>query len=212
MISVLIADSQRLFAQALREALAQQPDLEPLRESPPTGLETVNAALKLAPDVTLLDYWMTGMEGPAVTRLILKRAPERRIILLCWFHGTPEIQEGISAGAAGVLSKDVEVPNLAEAIRQVHAGYPLLGGADVVPTQPGSAPRGTQNWEGVLNLTPREIEILGKLAVSGRPEDVAKELFVSLGTIRNHIQHIMIKMGARSHVEAVVMAQQHGLI
>jgi len=212
MISVLIVDPQPLFSDALAVALGMQSDLTVVDTRPRKGQEVVDAVIKLSPDVALLDYWMEGMDGPAATRLILSKAPDQKIILLCWFHGAREIREGVDAGAAAVLSKDVEVPNLAEAIRQVHLGHPLLGGEEAMGT--GRRERGgkEQRWEILLTLTPRELEILSVLAASGRPEDVAVRLSVSLGTVRNHIRNILAKTGARSHLEAVILVRRHGLI
>jgi len=212
MIAILIADPQPLLGEALGIALGLEEDLRVLDLRPKTGQGAVEAVLKLRPDVALLDYWMEGMDGPAATRMILSKAPDQKIILLCWFHGAREIREGIRAGAAAVLTKDVEVPNLAEAIRQIDAGHALLGGEDtsIRPGPPGT--KTDESWEILLTLTPRELEILSSLAASGRPEDVAAKLSLSLGTVRNHIRNILVKTGARSHLEAVILVRQHGLI
>lgn len=209
---MLVADPQPLFGEALGTALGLEPDLSVLDLRPKTGLEAVEAVLKAAPDIALLDYWMEGMEGPAATRVILNKAPAQRIVLLCWFHGAPEIREGVSAGAVAVLSKDVEVPNLAEAIRQVHAGHPLLGGEETRGAGKRSRGKKDKTWKLLVTLTPRELEILSTLAASGRPEEVAILLSLSPGTVRNHIRNILAKTGARSHLEAVIMARQHGMI
>lgn len=209
MLSVLVADAQQLLADALRVSLALEPDIEVMDERPVTGLEAVEAIVRRRPDVCLLDYWMAGMEGPAATRMALKKAPRQKIVLLGWFHGPPEIKAARRAGAVAFLSKELTVEQVAGAVRRV--GTMRLTGTK--QARPGSGqPKVEDAWQRLIGLTPREIEILGRLAICGRPEEAAKGLGISVKTIRIHIQHILAKTGARSQVEAVAVARQHGLI
>lgn len=208
MISVLVGDGQRLLGEALRVSLALEPDFEVLEEQPATGLEAVEAILRRKPDVSLIDYWMAGMEGPAVTRMVLSKAPGRKIVLLGWFHGPAEIQAAGGAGAAAFLSKELRVGDLAAAVRQIARGKP----GPRSQTRRRQSTKGQRAWEQLVSLTPREIEIIGQLALCGRPEEAAKELSISPNTMRLHIQHILSKTGARSQVEAIALARKHGLI
>jgi len=231
-IRVLVADSQRLLAESMQKSLAMEPDLEILAEEPHSGLGTVEAALRRGPDVVILDYWMGGMEGPAATRLILHRSPLQKILLLGWFLGPVEIQEASLSGAWALLSKDLDIADLADAIREASTGQSpaqsatgtsdasLQDGWESLLSLTAGGEQGIQQagqqedaiWQRLVTLTLREIEILGHLAATGRVQGVARHLSLTTGTVRLHIEHILTKIGARSHVEAVVIAREHGLI
>lgn len=211
MIRVLVSDAQRLLAESLRVSLSLQADFEVLEDSPSTGLEAVETIVRKKPDVAVLDYWMTGMDGPAATRMVLSRAPGQKIVLLSWFHGPAELSAAKKAGAAAFLSKELTDKDLASAVRRV--------ASSAVPSKPEKrVGRRTlpvaedAEWERLISLTSREVEILSQLALCGRLQDAAKELSITENTMRLHIQHILSKTGARSQVEAVALARKHGLI
>jgi len=121
-ISLLVADTHRLFAEALGDALERFPEFSVLREFPTTGPEAVNAAYRLAPDVALIDYWMLETEGPATTRRILQEVPDCKVLLLSGFHGRDQIEMTLDSGAVGLLPKASTVETVAEAVRRAAAG------------------------------------------------------------------------------------------
>lgn len=208
MIRVLVADSQLLLAQCLERLLNAEPDLEVVPDHPNLGLDVISAALKINPDVTVMDYDLLDMAGPAATRLILARAP-RKILLLGWFQLAHQIGEARKAGAVGFISKDVAPAALAKGIRTAHDGT----GSTRDPKFSKVRSDSTEDiWERLITLTPREIEILGLLSQVGRSQHVAKELGIRPGTMRTHLQHILSKTGARSQMGAVSIVRRFGLI
>lgn len=211
MISVLVADAQRLLAESLRVSLSLEPDMDVIDEHPSSGLDAVEVLVRTKPDVALVDYWMTGMEGPALTRLALSRSPGLKIVLLGWFHGQNEIEAAKEAGATAFLSKELSDKDLARGVRQVAHGD-AAARAKPRGRQPAPAAAEGAAWQKLVSLTPREIEILSQLAICGRPQEAAKQLSITQNTMRLHIQHILAKTGARNQVEAVAMARKHGLI
>lgn len=205
-----MADAQRLLADAIKVSLSLQPDFEVIDESPVTGLDTVEAILRNKPDVSLVDYWMTGMEGPAITRMVLSRTAGQKIVILGWFHGPAEIKATRQAGATAFLSKELRDTDLVLAVRRVaEGGVPK---AKPRSRRPSPQSRNDATWQRLTSLTPREVEILAKLAICGRPQEAAKQLSITPNTMRLHIQHILAKTGARNQVEAVALAREHGLI
>ncbi|MGH2772122.1 MAG: response regulator [Actinomycetota bacterium] len=207
-----MADSEALFAEALRIALSFESGFEIDTHAPATGLQAVQDVVRVAPDVAVLDYWLQGMEGAAAVRLIRARNPGQKTVLLSWFHGPADVQEAFRAGSSAFLPKSIEVSHLAEALRRVQLGARLLELEEMPNEAPGKGGRSEEGWERVAALSFRELEILACLSRSGRVEDVAGQLSIKPGTVRIHINHILRKTEARSHVEAVVLARQYGLI
>ncbi|MGH2703666.1 MAG: response regulator [Actinomycetota bacterium] len=214
--TVLVADAQRLFSEALAIALSRYPDLDVVDNNHPTsGLAAVEAAIDLRPDVALLDYWMVGMEGPAAARAILRRLPTCKIMLLSWLHGPAQVQEALDAGVVGFLPKSLGVGQVVDAIRRARAGEvpvyleelkELLRNIELRDSEVEDMARR------LGSLTPREIQILTLLSFGRRIEDVASDLSIAPGTLRTHVHNILKKTGARSQLEALAMARHHGLI
>lgn len=200
-VKLLVADGQQLFAEALGRALARSSDIEVVPDHPATGLAAVQVVDQAAPDVILLDLSIPGMSGVAATHFIRKRNPECRVILLGWFDWHNHIQEVHEAGGFTLQPKSIEVRELVHlikmAVKAPQSMYPPVEPRDV--------------WQRLITLTNREIEILGILAFGGL-EEVAKALSITSGTARIHLSNIMNKMGARSRIEATVLARSHGLI
>jgi two-component system response regulator DesR len=209
LITVLVADPHRLFAEALAVAL-EAPDLEVMDEHPRTGLDLVKAALERHPDVIVADFWMEGMQGTVATRFILRRVPRTKFILLSWFHTPRDAQEAIDSGASSFIPKSAEVSRVHDEILRVHT----QDSADEVAEEPPALKRrraGPAGWEQILSLTLREVEILSALALHST-EDTAEMLGMSLGTLRNQILSIRSKTGARTKLEAVELARAYGVI
>jgi len=211
--SVLIVDDAELFREALRAAFTQQ------------GFEVVGAAadamagIDLArehePDLVMLDLLMPGMSGLEVVGTIQKASPRSRVVLLTASESAEDLLAAVKAGASGYLTKDIPLPRLASAMRDV-----LDGGAAISPAMGGkmfSALRDLLRHSGSTpmrrpELTGREIEILGLVGEGKTSKDIADELFISENTVRNHVRNILDKLGMKSRFEAVNWAYREGLI
>lgn len=212
---VLVADGQRLFAEALGRALQQYPDFEVLLQETRSGRDVLEASIRRRPDVLLLDYWILEMDGPAVTRELRSRGDAPKVLLMSWIHGPDEVQQALIAGAAGFLPKSVTIDQVAEAIRQALVGHPLVYAPQLAGLFDDMNRRLAETeaiYNAVVALTPREIETLQLLA-EGRPtKQIATELSIAPGTLKNLIHNILSKMRARTRVEAVDTARRVGLI
>ena len=213
MASVLIVDDAELFREALRAAFTQQ------------GFDVVGAAadamagIDLArehePDLVMLDLLMPGMSGLEVVGTIQKASPRSRVVLLTTSESAEDLLAAVKAGASGYLTKDIPLPKLASAMRDV-----LDGGAAISPAMGGklfTALRDLLRHSGSTpmrrpDLTGREIEILGLVGEGKTSKDIADELFISENTVRNHVRNILDKLGLKSRFEAVNWAYREGLI
>lgn len=216
-ISVLVADAQRMFSEALVRALYWCSDLRPIDEQPTTGTEAIEAITHHLPDVALLDYWMGGMAigAPAVTQAINHSAPNCRVLVLSWLHGPQHIDSALQAGAVGFLPKSLGLDRVVEAIRRAHAGECPVFEGELEGLKRNIEQRSEdsdQMWERLRTLTRREVEILASLSAGLSVTEIAKKQMISLATVRNHIHKILGKTGARSQLEAVHVARHHKLI
>jgi two-component system response regulator DesR len=214
-IRVLLVDAQALMAGALASALTRYPDLTITRVRPGTGVDTLEAASAQCPDVIVLDCWLPDMQGPALVRLLSHRAPGCRTLVLSGFYDPRQIEEALEAGAVGFLPKTVEVDDLAEAIRQAHAGtYPVDAQrlAQLRRHLRGRVDAAATYADRFASLTRRELEVLLRLNASGSAEDVAAEFVVSPKTVANHIQNILGKTGTNSRAEVLALAREIGFL
>lgn len=213
---VLVADAQLLFADALSLALGRGRNLQVVKALPTSGKEAVAAIAADSPDVALLDYRLTGMEGPAVVRAVHAQAPATKVVHLSWFYGPDDVERSLAAGAAGFLPKNVRVSVIADAVRRVHHGErAVLAGrtAGLTPLPGPAAPDDPPTPAALLaTLTPRQMEIL-RLAADGLAvRDIARRLDISEGTVRTHIHNILSRTGTRSQLEAVALARDAGVL
>ena len=198
-IRLLLADDQALVRGALSALLGLERDLEVVAEVG-SGDQVVAAALEHRPDVALLDVEMPGIDGIAAAALLRDAAPDVRVLIVTTF-GRPGYQRpALQAGAAGFVVKDTPAAQLADAVRRVHAGLrvvdPVLATDSLVA---GESP-----------LTPRETEVL-RAARDGSPAAaIARRLFLSEGTVRNHLSSAIGKTGAANRAEAVLTAEGNG--
>ncbi|HUP70595.1 MAG TPA: response regulator transcription factor [Acidimicrobiales bacterium] len=214
-ITVLVADSQRLFAEGVAVSLSREPTLDVLHEFHVTGLEALAAISRLRPQVVFYDYWMVGVNGPAATRAIHVSAPQTKVILLSWFHGQRHVQEALEAGAVGFLPKSVRVDQVVEAAHRAAAGDPLIYGDELLRMVESIETRADEDdarWSVLSTLTVRQLEILQLLALGPPTKQMARELNITVGTLKNHISGMLIKTGARSQLELVNMARNAGLV
>ena len=219
-IRVAIADDHAVVRQGLRTFLELQEDMEVVGEAV-DGADAVDLVERAAPDVVLLDLVMPRVDGIEATRRIRERSPATRILVLTSFADDHTVLPAIRAGAAGYLLKDVQPPELAAAIRTVHAGEALL--APAVATMlveqlaaedgagaPGAAADAAR--EERSHLTPRELEVIAELARGRANKAIAFELGVSERTVKTHVSNILGKLGLSDRTQAAVYAVEHGLV
>lgn len=214
-ITLLVADAQRLVGQALTEVLDRFPDFEAHSHAPISGQEAIYAAAHFRPDVAIIDYWLSDMEGPAVVRTIMREVPHCRVLILSWFHGPEQIHNSLAAGAAGFLPKSVTTEELADAVRLAHAGEtPVLAERldKLVKTLADRQQSVEQVSARLSQLTRKEMSVLNALKYGAPLDKVAGDLFISLPTLKSHIRSILRKTGARSSSEAVAMGLHCGMI
>jgi DNA-binding NarL/FixJ family response regulator len=214
-IRVLVADDQALMRAAYEMTLRAEPDMELVGEAV-DGMEAIEGARRLLPDVVLMDVRMPVLDGVEATRILAAELPDIAILVLTTFDVDDYAIEALRAGATGFLLKDVQLDELAEAIRIVARGDAMLAPAvtrqllDALHAQTLDArPKRARALEA---LTDSELRVLGLVGRGLTNEEVARELFVAPTTVRTHLHHIMDKLGLRSRVEAVVLAFDTGLV
>jgi len=212
-IGVLLADDQALVREGFRLIIEVEPDIEVVGEAG-DGLETVEQAKRLRPDVILMDIRMPGLDGIAATRRLAQAGVAARVLMLTTFDRDDYLYEAMKAGASGFLLKDARRDQLVHAIRTVATGDALLAPALVRRLvadfcrrpPPGGLP------PAVAELTGRELEVLRLVARGLSNTEIAKELFLSEATVKTHLAHVMQKLDLRDRVQAVVLAYESGLV
>ncbi|HVE46788.1 MAG TPA: response regulator transcription factor [Acidimicrobiales bacterium] len=212
---VLVADTQPLFAEAVGAALDQEDDIEVIPRFPTRGGDALETIQLHRPDVVIYDHWMLEVDGPTATRALASSVPETKVLILSWYHGTVQIQAALSAGATGFLPKSLRLEQLVEAVRRAAAGDPLVFGDELAKLIEGIEERyegGSEFWERFASLSPREMEVLRAIADAAPPAQVAEKLGISVGTLKNHIHHILAKTATSSQLEVVSLARVLGLV
>jgi two-component system, NarL family, response regulator DesR len=198
-IRVLIAEDQGMVRGALASLLALEPDIEVVAQVP-RGDEVAAAAQAAAPDVALLDIEMPGATGLEAAEELRRELPACRVLILTTFGRPGYLRRAMEGGAAGFLLKDAPASELAGAIRRAMAGERIV--------DPGLAADALS--QGESPLTPREHEVLAASREHVTVADLAAALFLSPGTVRNHLSSVMQKLDARNRAEAIQRAEEHG--
>jgi DNA-binding NarL/FixJ family response regulator len=211
-IRVLVADDQALVRAGFRLLLAHEPDIEVVAEAR-NGLEAVQLAARTDPTVVLMDIRMPELDGLAAMRRILGADPHARVLVLTTFDLDEYIFSALRDGASGFVLKDDPPESLIAAIRTVAAGDALLSPAITrrVIRQFTRIPRGSASGA-ADDLTARERDVLRLIARGLSNAEIAGELYLSEGTVKTHVTHVLQKLGLRDRVQAVVFAFEHGLI
>jgi DNA-binding NarL/FixJ family response regulator len=210
-IRVLVADDQSMVRAGFRMLLANEPDIEVVAEAS-NGLEAVHQAARFDPTVVLMDIRMPQLDGLEATRRILAADDHARILILTTFDLDEYVYEALSAGASGFVLKDDPPEQLIAAIRTVSAGDALLSPAVTkrVIRQFTRIPRPAPPNE-VAELTTREHEVLRLIALGRSNAEIGQELYISEGTVKTHVTHLLQKLNLRDRVQAVVLAYRTGL-
>jgi DNA-binding NarL/FixJ family response regulator len=220
---VIIADDHDLARAGLREILSAEPSIKIVGEAS-TGQEALKLCRELRPDVVLMDIRMPEMDGLDATRAIKDAHPKISVLLLT-MHADPDyLLKALKAGAAGYVLKEAPQEELISALQRVVSGDTPLDpnlSADLLrqlvedlqeraTVSPKVANR--RPTPSLEQLTPREFEIAGYLKLGWTNRQIAEELVVSPGTVKNHVEHIMAKLGVSDRTQAVVRALELGII
>lgn len=213
MIRVLIADDQALFREGLRAVLAAQ-GVDVVGEAA-NGREAIELAERLSPDVVLMDLRMPEVDGIAATRHIAALANGPRVIALTTFDDDESVFDAIRAGALGYLLKDTRSAKLLEAIEHAARGESWL--APAVATKLLSefarmAPLSKRDVASELGLTERELMVLRALARGAANKEIANELRLAEGTVKNHVTAILSKLNVQDRTLAALKARSLGLL
>ena len=205
MIRILLVDDQSLIRQGLRALLELEADLEVVGEAD-NGQNAIALVETLHPDVVLLDIRMPLMDGVAVTREISQRFPNTKVLVLTTFDDEEYVGQALRYGANGYLLKDTPSEELGAAIRAVDKGYTQLGPGLFEKAIPKAAAPPTSPPPGWEELTPREKEVLRLIAAGASNREIAEALYISEGTVKNHVTRILSQLGLRDRTQAAIVA------
>jgi DNA-binding NarL/FixJ family response regulator len=210
-IRILMADDHAVFREGLRYVLGSEPDMEIVGEAA-TGKEVVEKAADLGPDVVLMDIQMPGINGIEATRRILDSDPKVGVVVLTMFEDDDSVFSAMRAGAKGYVLKGADPSEILKVVRAVAEGDAYFG-AEIARrlTDFFSAPRPSSPAEPFPELTAREREVLDLIAQSHNNARIAKLLFVSPKTVRNHISNIFTKLQIADRTQAILRAREAGL-
>lgn len=210
---ILLADDHAIVRRGLQMVLSIEKDFEIVGEAS-TGIEAVNLAKQLRPDLVLMDLKMPSLGGSTATRMIKVESPGTRVLILTGVNVDEEIQLALEAGADGYILKEVSPDELIRAIRIVGAGEAylqptvtrhLIEKMQRPPSRPAPAPEHSA-------LTARECQVLKLMATSATYKEIAAQLVVSEETVRSHTKSILAKLGQPNRTQAVLLALREGLI
>ena len=198
-IRLLLADDQALVRGALSALLGLERDLEVVAEVS-SGDQVLAAAREHRPDVALLDVEMPGLDGIEATAALRKALPDVRVLIVTTFGRPGFLRRAMQAGASGFVVKDTPAAQLADAVRRVHAGLRVV--------DPDLATESL--YAGESPLTARETDVLRAARGGAAVATIAQALFLSEGTVRNHLSAAIGKTGATNRTEAVTIADGNG--
>jgi DNA-binding NarL/FixJ family response regulator len=213
-ITVVIADDQQMIRSGLRVILESEPDITVLGEAG-NGAEAIELVRRHSPAVALLDIRMPVMDGLQAARKVIELHPETRVLILTTFDADDYVYEALRAGASGFLLKDSPADQLITAVRCLAAGEALI---DPVITRrlisqfALAARRPAGLPEELRALTARELDVLRLVARGLSNIEIARELVVEENTVKTHVSRLLMKLGLRDRVQAVVLAYESGFI
>jgi len=216
--TVLIVDDDQLMRAGLLAVLESDESIDVVGQAS-NGREAVALTRRRDPDVVLMDVQMPGLDGIAATRELTEASSSARVLILTTFEEDEYIFGGLRAGASGFLLKRTRPEELIRAVHTIAAGESLLSPSvtrrviDRMAHQPGSYPGDGEavGAAAVAELTPRERQVLGRLAGGLSNAEIAAALVIEESTVKTHVKRILMKLGLRDRVQAVIFAYEHGL-
>ncbi|GAA2133579.1 response regulator transcription factor [Streptomyces synnematoformans] len=203
MVRVFVVDDQELVREGIVALLGLQDGIV-VAGAAGDGGEAVAKAPDARPDVILMDVRMPEMDGVAATEVLGRRLPGVKILMLTTFDDDEYVTRALRAGAVGYLLKNLPAADLARAVHLAHAGvtqFDASVAARVLAGQPAPGP-----------LTPRETEVLRQIAAGASNKEIAARLYLSEGTVKNHISRILTRLGLRDRTQAALYARDNGLL
>ncbi|MGH8884757.1 MAG: response regulator [Egibacteraceae bacterium] len=215
MIRVIVADDHALFRRGLEMVLESEPDIEVVAEAN-DGNEVIALAEQHMPDLVLMDVRMPGRGGIEATQAIKGAVPHTKILMLTISDEEEDLYDAIKAGANGYLLKEISIEEVAGAIRSVHMGQSLISPSMASKLLNEFAAMARKDEEKqqmpAPRLTDREMEVLTLVAQGLNNRDIAKQLYISENTVKNHVRNILEKLHLHSRMEAVVYAVREKLL
>ena len=213
MTRVLLVDDQELVRGGFRIILSSEPGIDVVGEAS-NGQDAVRMARELAPDVICMDVQMPGMDGLEATRLIVGDSDIRSaVLMLTTFDRDDYLFAALAAGASGFLLKSASPENLVEAVQVLARGDALLSPtvtrrviAQVAPVAP------TETRMSIPELTDRETEVLALVVQGNSNAEIAAKLFVGEATVKTHVSNVLLKLGVRDRIHAVIYAYERGFL
>ncbi len=212
-IRVLLADDHSLLRKGIASILAEESDIEVVGEAS-NGQEAIDRATELMPDILLMDVAMPGMGGLEATRQIKERLPYVRIVMLTVSEEHQDLVQAIKYGAQGYLLKKIEPRTLVECLRGMMRGEapvsPTMAGRLLAEFAEASRPA-AQASHPTTAISPREREILSRIAQGRSNKQIGIELDLAQNTVKNHLKNILAKLQLENRVQAAIYAWRHGL-
>lgn len=209
MIRVLIVDDHHVVRRGLIVFLKTQKDIEVIGEAK-NGIEAVELAETLKPDIILMDLVMPEMDGIQATKKIKEKFPHIQVIMLTSFSDKDHVIPALEVGAAGYQLKDIEPDELVNSIRKVMRGESIMH--PVINSKLEEKMKEEERLPHVKNpLTPREQDVLAELTKGKSNREIASSLFVTEKTVKTHISNIFAKLEVQDRTQAALYAVKHGL-
>jgi DNA-binding NarL/FixJ family response regulator len=212
-IKVLVVDDQQLVRDGISALLNLQEGISVVGNAG-NGKEAVEFVNNQEVDIVLMDIRMPVMDGITATQTIKQKHPSIRVIMLTTFDDEEYIIQSLQAGACGYLLKDIPTHDLAQAVQLAHSGIFQLSSTamgKLVDEKLFRMPQSSKDEQILSQLTEREIDILKLIATGASNSEIAEKLFISEGTVKNHVSRILATLQVRDRVQAAILALQNGL-
>jgi DNA-binding NarL/FixJ family response regulator len=209
MINILLVDDQNLIRQGLKALLELESDLLIVGEAE-NGQIALDLVAELQPNVVLMDIRMPVMDGVTATKEICQRFPQVNILILTTFDDDTYVAAAIGHGAKGYLLKDTPSEEIAAAIRAVDRGYTHLAPGMMAKVMAGRVNETEVSLPLELQeLTPRELEVLKLIAAGANNREIAQQLYISEGTVKNHVTNLLSRLNLRDRTQAAILAKTY---
>jgi two-component system, NarL family, response regulator LiaR len=209
LIKILLVDDHEMVRIGVSAYLKIQPDMEVVGEAV-NGIEAVEKALELRPDIILMDMVMPGMNGAEATKAIIDQWPEAKIMIVTSFLDDDKVYPALEAGAISYILKTSNAKRIAEAIRETLKGRTVL--EPEVTTKMMKRMRGGNQSSPHEQLTERELEVLLHISKGKTNQEIADELFIAVKTVKTHVSNLLSKLEVQDRTQAVIYAFKHDLV